>query len=96
MGALGYVILGSGRGKYLNTQKELEAMLVGYLVADVLLKRSFLTAVTTGASMILGQATKVARAMITQYGMSKEVWSDGSCNSGKSVSEWSCSAYIAE
>ena len=56
--------------KYLNTQKELEAMLVGYLGGRAAEEIVF-DSVTTGASNDIEQATKVARAMITQYGMSK-------------------------
>ena len=57
--------------KYLNTQKELEAMLVGYLGGRAAEEIVF-DSVTTGASNDIEQATKVARAMITQYGMSKK------------------------
>ena len=57
--------------KYLNTQKELEAMLVGYLGGRAAEELVFDT-VTTGAANDIEQATKVARAMITQYGMSKK------------------------
>lgn len=55
--------------KYLNTKKELEAMLVGYLGGRAAEEIVFDT-VTTGAANDIEQATKVARAMITQYGMS--------------------------
>ena len=47
---------------------------------------------TTGASNDIEQATKVARAMITQYGMSKKFGLMGLATFGESVSEWSCSA----
>ena len=57
--------------KYLNTQKELEAMLVGYLGGRAAEEIVFDT-VTTGAANDIEQATKVARAMITQYGMSQK------------------------
>ena len=57
--------------KYLNTQKELEAMLVGYLGGHAAEEIVFDT-VTTGAANDIEQATKVARAMITQYGMSQK------------------------
>ena len=57
--------------KYLNTKKELEAMLVGYLGGRAAEELVFDT-VTTGAANDIEQATKVARAMITQYGMSKK------------------------
>lgn len=70
MGALGYVMQVPEEEKYLNTQKELEAMLVGYLGGRAAEELVFDT-VTTGAANDIEQATKVARAMITQYGMSE-------------------------
>ena len=69
MGALGYVMQVPEEEKYLNTKKELEAMLVGYLGGRAAEELVFDT-VTTGAANDIEQATKVARAMITQYGMS--------------------------
>ena len=69
MGALGYVMHVPEEEKYLNTRKELEAMLVGYLGGRAAEEIVFDT-VTTGAANDIEQATKVARAMITQYGMS--------------------------
>ena len=71
MGALGYVMQVPEEEKYLNAQKELEAMLVGYLGGRAAEEIVF-DSVTTGASNDIEQATKVARAMITQYGMSKK------------------------
>ena len=71
MGALGYVMQVPEEEKYLNTQKELEAMLVGYLDGRAAEEIVFDT-VTTGAANDIEQATKVARAMITQYGMSQK------------------------
>ena len=71
MGALGYVMQVPEEEKYLNTQKELEAMLVGYLGGRAAEELVFDT-VTTGAANDIEQATKVARAMITQYGMSQK------------------------
>ena len=71
MGALGYVMQVPEEEKYLNTQKELEARLVGYLGGRAAEEIVF-DSVTTGASNDIEQATKVARAMITQYGMSKK------------------------
>ena len=71
MGALGYVMQVPEEEKYLNTQKELEAMLVGYLGGRAAEELVF-DSLTTGASNDIEQATKVARAMITQYGMSKK------------------------
>ena len=69
MGALGYVMHVPEEEKFLNTRKELEAMLVGYLGGQAAEEIVFDT-VTTGAANDIEQATKVARAMITQYGMS--------------------------
>ena len=71
MGALGYVMQVPEEEKDLNTQKELEAMLVGYLGGRAAEEIVFDT-VTTGAANDIEQATKVARAMITQYGMSQK------------------------
>lgn len=69
MGALGYVMHVPEEEKFLNTKKELEAMLVGYLGGRAAEELVFDT-VTTGAANDIEQATKVARAMVTQYGMS--------------------------
>ena len=71
MGALGYVMQVPEEEKYLNTKKELEAMLVGYLGGRAAEELVFDT-VTTGAANDIEQATKVARAMVTQYGMSEK------------------------
>ena len=70
MGALGYVMDTPEEEKFLNTKKELEAMIVGMLGGRAAEEIVFDT-VTTGASNDIEQATKVARAMITQYGMSE-------------------------
>ena len=69
MGALGYVMQVPEEEKYLNTEKEIRAMLVGFLGGRAAEEIVFDT-VTTGASNDIEQATKIARAMITQYGMS--------------------------
>ena len=71
MGALGYVMQVPEEEKYLNTKKELKAMLVGYLGGRAAEEIVFDT-VTTGVANDIEQATKVARAMITQYGMSEK------------------------
>ncbi|OUO80589.1 AAA family ATPase [Blautia sp. An249] len=71
MGALGYVMQVPEEEKYLNTKKELEAMLVGYLGGRAAEEIVFDT-VTTGAANDIEQATKIARAMVTQYGMSEK------------------------
>ena len=57
--------------KFLNTKKELQAMLVGMLGGRAAEEIVFDT-VTTGASNDIEKATSVARAMITQYGMSEK------------------------
>jgi len=69
MGALGYVMHTPEEEKFLNTKKELEAMLVGMLAGRAAEEIVFDT-VTTGASNDIERATSIARAMITQYGMS--------------------------
>ena len=69
MGALGYVMQTPEEEKFLNTKKELEAMIVVALCGRAAEEIVFDT-VTTGASNDIEQATKIARAMITQYGMS--------------------------
>ena len=71
MGALGYVNADSEEEKFLNTKKELQAMLVGMLAGRAAEEVVFDT-VTTGASNDIEKATSVARAMITQYGMSEK------------------------
>lgn len=71
MGALGYVMQTPEEEKYLNTKKELEAILVSTLGGRAAEEIVFET-VTTGASNDIEQATKIARAMITQYGMSEK------------------------
>ena len=69
MGALGYVLQVPEEEKYLNTKKEIEAMIVGFLGGRAAEEIVFDT-VTTGASNDIQQATRLTRAMVTQYGMS--------------------------
>ena len=71
MGALGYVMHVPEEEKYLNSKKEIEAMLVGYLAGRAAEEIVFDT-VTTGAANDIEQATRIARAMVTQYGMSEK------------------------
>ena len=71
MGALGYVMQVPEEEKYLNTKKELEAMLVVSLAGRAAEEIVFDT-VTTGAANDIEQATRIARAMVTQYGMSEK------------------------
>lgn len=69
MGALGYVMQVPEEEKYLNTKAELYAMIVEFLAGRAAEDLVFET-VTTGASNDIEKATKIARAMVTQYGMS--------------------------
>lgn len=69
MGALGYVMQVPEEEKFLNTKKELEARLVVCLAGRAAEEIVFDT-VTTGAANDIEQATRIARAMVTQYGMS--------------------------
>ncbi|MCD8015878.1 MAG: ATP-dependent zinc metalloprotease FtsH [Lachnospiraceae bacterium] len=71
MGALGYVMNVPEEEKYLNTEKEIRAMLVEYVAGRAAEEIVFDT-VTTGAANDIEKATSVARAMVTQYGMSKK------------------------
>ena len=71
IGALGYVMHVPEEEKYLNNKKELEAMLVGFLAGRAAEEIVFDT-VTTGAANDIEQATHLARAMVTQYGMSEK------------------------
>ena len=70
MGALGYVMNVPEEEKFLNTEKEIRAMLVEFVAGRAAEEIVFDT-VTTGAANDIEKATHVARAMITQYGMSK-------------------------
>ena len=70
-GALGYTMQVEEGNHYLMTKEELEnkiATLTGGRAAEEVTFQS----VTTGASNDIEQATKLARAMLTRYGMSKE------------------------
>ncbi len=70
MGALGYVMNVPEEEKYLNTEKEIRAMLVECVAGRAAEELVFDT-VTTGAANDIEKATRIARAMVTQYGMSK-------------------------
>ena len=70
MGARGYVMQTPEEEELLNTMKGLEAMIVVALGGRAAEELVFDT-VTTGAANDIEQATKIARAMITQYGMSE-------------------------
>ena len=71
MGALGYVMHVPEEEKFLNTEAELRDMLVG-LVAGRAAEEIVFETVTTGAANDIEKATNIARAMVTQYGMSKK------------------------
>ena len=69
MGALGYTLQTPEEEKYLETKDELLAKITTYMAgraAEVLVFQS----VTRGAANDIEQATKIARAMVTMYGMS--------------------------
>ncbi|SDF80933.1 ATP-dependent zinc metalloprotease FtsH [Marvinbryantia formatexigens] len=69
MGALGYVMNVPEEEKFLNSKAEIQARIVecvGGRAAEEIVFNS----VTTGAANDIEQATRLARAMITQYGMS--------------------------
>ena len=69
MGALGYVMYVPEEETYLKSKKELEDMLVSTLGGRAAEEIVF-DSVTTGASNDIEKATSIARAMVTQYGMS--------------------------
>ena len=71
MGSLGYVMQVPEEEKYLMTKDELNARLVTLLGGRAAEEVVFDT-VTTGASNDIEKATQIARAMITQYGMSEK------------------------
>ena len=69
MGSLGYVMQVPEEEKYLQNKDELMARLVT-LVAGRAAEEIVFGKVTTGAANDIEKATKIAKAMITQYGMS--------------------------
>ena len=71
MGSLGYVMQVPEEEKYLMTKDELMTRLVTLLGGRAAEEVVFDT-VTTGASNDIEKATQIARAMITQYGMSEK------------------------
>ncbi|MCD8300268.1 MAG: ATP-dependent zinc metalloprotease FtsH [Clostridiales bacterium] len=71
MGALGYTLQTPEEEKYLQTRAELEAQLVTYMGGRAAEEIKCGT-ITTGAANDIEQATKIARAMVTRLGMSKE------------------------
>lgn len=71
MGALGYVMHVPEEEKFLNTKQELIHMLTG-LVAGRAAEEIVFGDITTGAANDIEKATEIARAMVTQYGMSEK------------------------
>jgi len=71
MGSLGYVIQAPEEEKYLMSKEELNARLVTFLAGRAAEEIVF-DSVTTGASNDMEKATKIARSMIAQYGMSEK------------------------
>ena len=69
MGALGYVMNVRRKRKFLRTREEIRAMLVEFVAGRAAEEIVFDT-VTTGAANDIEKATRIARAMVTQYGMS--------------------------
>lgn len=70
-GALGYTMQIEDGNHYLMSKEELENKIVTYTAGRAAEELVF-DSVTTGASNDIEQATKLARAMITRYGMSDE------------------------
>jgi cell division protease FtsH len=71
MGALGYTMQVPEEEKFLMTKNELITHLITYMGGRAAEEIVF-ESVTTGASNDIEQATKIARAMVTQYGMSEK------------------------
>ncbi|MDE7313844.1 MAG: ATP-dependent zinc metalloprotease FtsH [Eubacterium sp.] len=71
MGALGYVMQVPEEEKYLMSEEELKARLVTFMAGRAAEELVF-HSITTGASNDIEKATQIARAMVTQYGMSKK------------------------
>ncbi len=70
-GALGYTLQVEEGNKYLMTKEEIENKIATYTGGRAAEELAFGT-ISTGASNDIEQATKLARAMITRYGMSKD------------------------
>ncbi|MGN0467994.1 MAG: ATP-dependent zinc metalloprotease FtsH [Acutalibacteraceae bacterium] len=70
-GALGYTMQVDEGNHYLMTKEELEAKIATYTGGRVAEEIVF-NSISTGASNDIEQATKLARAMLTQYGMSDD------------------------
>jgi cell division protease FtsH len=70
-GALGYTMQVEENNHYLMTKEEIENKIATYTGGRAAEEITFGT-ISTGASNDIEQATKLARAMVTRYGMSKE------------------------
>ena len=71
MGALGYVLQAPEEEKYLMTKDEMLTKIVTFCAGRASEEITF-GRITTGAANDIEQATKIARAMITRYGMSEK------------------------
>jgi len=71
MGALGYTLQTPEEEKFLQTRDELEAKIVTFMGGRAAEELVFSSA-TSGAANDIEQATRIARAMVMQYGMSKK------------------------
>lgn len=71
MGSLGYVMQTPEEEKFLMTKAELDSELVT-LLAGRASEEIFFESVSTGASNDIEKATKIARSMVTRFGMSDE------------------------
>ena len=70
LAALGYTMQRPASDRYLMTQKELESQLQ-ILLAGTIAEEIVYSDISTGAQNDLERATDIARAMVTQYGMSQ-------------------------
>lgn len=71
MGALGYTLQTPEEEKFLQTKDELEAKIVTFMAGRAAEELVFHSA-TSGAANDIERATQIARAMVTQFGMSKK------------------------
>ena len=72
VGALGYTIQRPSEDRYLMSKKDLQNR-IAVLLAGRAAEQLIFSEVTTGAADDLVKATDIARAMVTQYGMSDEI-----------------------
>ena len=86
----GYTISVQKKKKYLNKKDEMLADLVSFFGGRAAEEVKF-NSVTTGASNDIERATAIARAMVTQYGMSDEFGLIGLESITKPILRWTCS-----